>query len=450
MSLFSHPAPKAATSPAPVPAIADSCAACRAHLQRLLDGAAPRGVAVKIYIENFKRLNEVFGHSYCEGLLEQQRDFLVAQTPGTVYRYIGVEFILVLENAPLSKGVTLAEAILERFCTPWQVNGTECICSAQAGVVAIPGYAATLPALLECLDTAVDKASQTGENVCVIYDSALHAQFLRRKTIAQALAGALQKNEIQVRYRPTLRTEDRRFTRAEFYMRIFVPGIGLVGSAEFVPIAEDSGQICAVQYYALEQVCHCIGTLLAQGIVFESITLPISPVLLLQSDLVQRISALMERYCIPRGKLGVEITESALTTAFLNANIAMQALAEIGVEVILNEFGTGYSGVSSILELPVDTLKLERMFVWQLETNPRSAHVIEGLVQIAGRLGLRIIAEGVETPRQAAQLAQFGCGYQQGFFYSPTIEQDRLALVLDKTLDEAASLLDSEKAAAAR
>ena len=117
----------------------------------------------------------------------------------------------------------------------------------------------------------------------------------------------------------------------------------------------------------------------------------------------------------------------------------------MGVELILNDFGSGYSGVSSILELPVDVLKLERMFVWQLETNPRAADLIEGLVHIAIRLGLKIIAEGVETDHQVDQLNAFGCSYRQGFYYAPTVESDLLSKVLGVPVDEAAARIEDEK-----
>ena len=117
----------------------------------------------------------------------------------------------------------------------------------------------------------------------------------------------------------------------------------------------------------------------------------------------------------------------------------------MGVELILNDFGSGYSGISSILELPIDVLKMERMFVWQLETNPRAADLIEGLIHIAMRLNLKIIAEGVETDHQVDLLEAFGCGYMQGFYYAPTVDKELLIKILGVPEDEAAARIEEEK-----
>ncbi len=228
-------------------------------------------------------------------------------------------------------------------------------------------------------------------------------------------------------------------------MRVFVKGVGLVGSAEFIPIAEDSGQIRAIQYYALEHVCSTIAELLAAGKEFESIALPVSPVLFLQEDFLDEVRRLKEQYHIPDGKLALEIRESVLTTAYLNINIVMQVLSDMGVELILNDFGSGYSGISSILELPVNVLKLERMFVWQLETNPRAGVVIDGLIHIAKNLGLKLIAEGVETENQIQKLASFGCEYEQGFYYAPTVEKSLLMQIFGSETADISDLITMEK-----
>lgn len=115
------------------------------------------------------------------------------------------------------------------------------------------------------------------------------------------------------------------------------------------------------------------------------------------------------------------------------------------MELILNNFGSGYSGISKILELPVDTLKFERMFMWQLETNQKSEPIVECLIKAADKLGKRLIAEGVETQRQLDILAKFGCEYQQGYYYAPTIPKELLADVLGKSMDETRTVLDQER-----
>lgn len=418
--------------------------ACLEHLSRVM-ASSERGVVLKVYIENFKRLNQVFGYDYCETLLSQILTYLKEETEKPVYHYIGVEYIVILEHYTLGLAADLAEEITEQFDRAWKVNGTDCLCSVQIALCSYPGHAATPEQMLKCLDLAILKAEEGGPNQVIVFDSALQKQLLRRQTIALYLKTAIEKEEIEIRYRPTLNTETGFFTRGELYMRIFIKGLGLIGASEVLPVAEDSGQIRAIEYFALEKAGQCIFELISMGKEFDSIALPVSFVLFLQEDFLDEVKRVLSVYRIPRGKLALEIQESALTMAYLNINVMLQELSEMGVELILNEFGSGYSGISTILDLPVNTLKLERLFVWQLETNPRSRCIIEGLVRMARELGLNIIAEGVETENQVQILTGAGCTCQQGFYYSPTLEKETLLQVLGSSFSQSQLLLSEEK-----
>jgi diguanylate cyclase (GGDEF)-like protein len=417
---------------------------CYEHLKKAMD-SGNTGVVLKLYIENFKRLNQIFGYDYCEAILKQILDFLRGLTKKDVYHYIGVEFIIILDGYTQGQALYLAEDLAERFDRAWKVNGTDCLCSAQMGICSYPGHASTPDQMLKCLDLAVSKAGEGGPNQAIVFDTALYNQLLRRQTIAHYLKTALEKDEVEIRYRPTLKTGTNVFLRAELYMRIFIKGLGLIGAGEFLPVAEDSGQIKSIQYYGLKKVCQCISELLLKGCEFESVALPISPVLLLQEDLPEEVERSLKEYGIPEGKLALEIQESALTMGYLNANITLQKLKSMGVELILNEFGSGYSGISTILDLPVDTLKLERLFVWQLETNKKSRYIMEGLIRMAKDLDITIIAEGVETENQVSILTEAGCDFQQGFYYSPTLEKEALLQILGTSLDDSIPVLEEEK-----
>lgn len=404
-----------------------------------------KGVILKLYIENFKLLNEIFGYDYCETLLSKIIGYLKEKVQKPVYRYIGVEFIVILEGYGQSQATILAEEILEQFGHVWKVENTDCLCTAQIGLCCYPGYATTPQELLKCLDAAVSRASEAGPNQVACYDTTLHTQVIRKQTIARYLKTALEKKEIEVRYRPTYHTASGRFTRAEYYMRIFIKGIGMVGANEFLPIAEDSGQIRAVEYFALNQVGRCISELIAQGKEFDSISLPISPVLFLQEDFIDEVERVMDTYQIPKGKLTLEIEENVLTSASLTTNTMMQELQDMGVELVLNNFVSGYSSITSILDLPINTLKLERSFMCQMETNPKSLYIVEGLIHIARNLELNVIAEGVETDSQVEALTRFECPYQQGFYFSPTIREELLKDVLGATPEESNAIIANEK-----
>lgn len=454
MGLFQHKKDKPAAELPPVPPTStiseadDSSqgrAACLNRLDFLLGTPSSKGVVLKLYLENFKSLNKTFGYDYCEELLSQIKSYLTEVAGVNLYRYIGVEFIIILEQSSEGKASEVADEILERFGNVWKIHGVDCLCSAQIGLCSYPGHAANTDDLFKRLDLAVSAASDCGPNQMAVYDSNMHTQFVRRQAIAMYLQTALEKDELEVRYRPTYHLNGNRFTRADSYLRIFIQGIGLVGAAEFMPIAEDSGQIRAIGYYALDHVGKCIHELIQAGKEFDSICIPVSPVLLVQEDFLDEVTRVLDTYEIPRGKLALEVDDSALSNVYLNVNITMQELSNMGVELVLNNFGSGCAPISSILDLPINTVKLERMFVWQLETNPKSASIAGGLIQIARDLGIHIIAEGVETENQLKALNSYECEYQQGFYYAPTMEQDVLMRVMGTTLEESRLTIEEEK-----
>lgn len=420
---------------------------CYEKLTEVIENAnnKSKGVVLKFYIENFKRLNDVFGYEYCEHLLEQILEYLRKKTGSEVYRYIGVEFIIVMEQVTQGQALALAEEIGEHFDHVWKVDGTDCLCSVQIGLCSYPGIPSDADQMLKCLDTSLNKAGEFSANRAIMYDSQLHNLMLRKQQIAVYLQTAIDNSEIEVRYRPTYNLETEKFTRIEYYMRIFIQGIGLVGTGEFLPIAEDSGQIRAVEYFALDQVGSLIADLIATDVEFESVALPISPILFLQEDFLEELDRVIKKYNIPMGKLALEFDESALVTAYSNVMIMMNNLVDMGIELIFSNFGSSFSGLNNILELPINTLKFERLFIWQLETHPKSGYVIDSLTKMARSLDLKIIAEGVETENQVSLLTSYGCNYQQGFYYGPTMEKDILMRVIGTSLKESEAIIQNAK-----
>lgn len=452
MGLFQHKKEKATavlppTPPTFTPAepVNEGRAVCTERLEEILGAPSSKGIVLKLYLENFKSLNKSFGYEYCEELLSQITSYLRELAEDNIYRYIGVEYIIILEHYSEGQASGLADEILERFENVWKIRGVDCLCSVQVGLCSYPGHASTADELLKRLDLAVSSAAECGPNQLGVYDSNMHTQFVRRQAIAMYLQTALEKNELEVRYRPTFNLKQGSFTRADSYMRIFIQGIGLVGAGEFLPIAEDSGQIRAIGYYALDHAGQCIAELLSSGKEFDSICIPVSPILLVQEDFIDQVQRVIDRYGIPKGKLALEIDDSALSSVYLNVNITMQGLYDMGVELVMNNFGSGCAPVTSILDFPITTVKLERMFVWQLETNPKSASIAGGLIQIAKELGIHIIAEGVETENQLNALNSYECEYQQGFYYAPTMELGVLKKVLGASLDESRVTIEEEK-----
>lgn len=392
--------------------------------------AGGRGMVMKLNIENFKRMNDLFGSEYCDELLKTIMDYLDQQTGSRVFRNVGVEFIVVMQNRSVQDARELAEKLMERFQKSWSVGDKKCFCSIQIALCEYPGFASNANDMLKCLELAMLRGMEQGSNQIVLYDQELHGHCTRRQAIAENLGAALEKNEVEVCYRPVYDTEKQAYMRAELLMRVHIQGVGMVDSAEFLPIAEDIGQARQVEEYALKQAARGIDRLLKEGKQFESISVKVSPSLLQQGDFVDEISGLMDEYKFPPKKLALEIDEYAASTAYCDISVLLQNLSWLGVELILGNFGSGSTGLSWIFELPVDTLEFGRMFMWQLEHNPKTAPINEGLVQIAKRMNKKIMASCVETQQQKDMLDAFGCNMQQGAYYTPLISEEELGKLL--------------------
>ena len=177
----------------------------------------------------------------------------------------------------------------------------------------------------------------------------------------------------------------------------------------------------------------------------SSPAIPISPTLLMQGDFVQQVGQVIEKYKLPQGKLAIEVDEYMVGVDYANIAGRLQALSWLGVELILNNFGSGSSGLMKIFELPVNTLKFNRMFVWEIENTSKCEPVVEGLVRIALNMDKKLIAEGVETNKQKKFLEKCGCTLQQGFYYAPTMPEKQLPSLIGTSLEGSRSMVEQEK-----
>ena len=385
-----------------------------------------KGIVMKLYLENFKFFNDTFGYHYGGLLLREIAKYLCTIPGADVYRYTGVEFLLVLEGYTYAQMQSVAEEIVKRFERIWSIQETDCICTMNMGVVFYPEFAQNAAELMENLDHAIAHSAQMGQNQLVEFDSQLYAALQRRKGIARAITAAVAEDKMNIGYMPVFCLPEDRFVRAEVCIQILSEEYGMIGEAEFLPVAEQSGQIYALSSYAIHKVCELIRKLLDEGVEFEALSMHISPIQLLQERFIQELAQVLRKYHIPKGKLALAMDDNVTLTSFTSVNIALQQLSEMGIELMLSGFGIAYTGISSVLALPVDIVKLERLFIWQMETNERSASLIEGLCSIADSLGLKLIAEGVETKNQIEQLTSFGCNYHQGLYYSSMVEGSAL------------------------
>lgn len=399
---------------------------CKKKLQEFLEGKQSKSAVIQIHLEDFKSFNDTFGYEFGGLFIKKIARFLCSIPKADVYRIAGVEFVIILENCSRANVESVLNHIVDRFDCSWQLKGMDCMSAINIGVLYFPYQAESVAEVLENLNDAVSESAVLGQNVVVAYNEDLKQKILRKKMIARRIPEALKDGSVEIRYRPTYNVPLKRFTRADCYMRMYCEDFGIIQASEFIPIAEQSGQIGIVGRYAIEKTSEMIADLLAANKDFETIAVPISPIQFLQEHFVEEVEQIIQKTGIPASSLAFEVTEHFALNAFSTAQANLQEISDMGIEIVLTEFGTGQSGLSNVLSMPIDAVKLERLLIWQLDNNPRGAHLIEGLIHIAHNLGIKLIAEGVETETQVESLEKFGCEYEQGFYYSPTLTADDL------------------------
>ncbi len=400
---------------------------CIEKLKELLEaGSKNKGAVVKLHLENFKEFNETFGFSFGELFLRKIARFLCELKDADVYRTAGVEFIVILEKANASAVIATLNDIAERFERAWPINDFDCMCSVNLAAEYYPGHAGNADEMLEQLDYAITESGSLGPNRYCFFDEKLKQKLYRRNSIARLIPDAVEKDLIEMRYRPSFHNESNRFDSADSYMYLISPEFGRIQLSELIPIAEQTGQIYKISRYAIRKACELISRLVEAGVEFANITVPIAPAQFLQERFVDEVREAIEEYGIPENTLAFEVSQNVSYSGFTVSHGRMDELADLGIAMVSNDFG---AGVAEMLNQPVDAVKLGRMLSWQMDNDPSGAALAEGLIHLAKNLGLKIIAEGVETQNQVDLLKQFGADYQQGFHYAPTLSEEELVSV---------------------
>lgn len=375
-----------------------------------------------ISLREFKAVNDIHGQHNGDMLLEAVSEFLrksLGLREGDIYRYSGDEFALLIKDAEKPEIAKLVEKLLTRMKQPWEAGGRTCILSAAIGLVSFPYTDRQMEGLINGLEYAVSAAKRDGENRHVCYCTPeLLEKSKRRHRIETLLEQNLEQDGFEVYYQPIFSVEDKSFLKAEALLRMRDPALGNIPPGEFIPIAEESGLIVEITYLVLEKVCGQIRRLLDEGVRLERININLSALQFTQKDLLPRMLSIIARSGIPTAKVSVELTESALAE---NTELIADTLRQMhreGIHIGLDDFGTGYSNLISVLDLPIDTVKMDKSLVWAAMKSERFAIAMQNFSRAFHELGMCVLAEGVETQEQSAFVVDCGCTMIQGFLYA--------------------------------
>ncbi|WP_174875890.1 putative bifunctional diguanylate cyclase/phosphodiesterase [Vogesella oryzae] len=389
------------------------------------------GALIFLDLDRFKHLNDSRGHDIGDQLLEETALRLNqhVRESDTVARLGGDEFVLLLENlgsdgqqAAIQAG-QVAEKIREVLAQPYQLGELTFHATASLGIALFLGHSESAEALLKYADVAMYQAKSDGRDALRFFDPSMQAALQERSQLESDLHLALQRNELQLYFQPQLNSRQQ-LIGAEALLRWQHPQRGLVPPGHFIPLAEQSGLILPIGQWVLQDACRQLAAWQQQGQPLQQLSVNISARQFRQSDFVAQVEAALASSGADPAQLMIELTESMVLDDVEDTLQKMQALRQLGITFSLDDFGTGYSSLSYLSRLPLDELKIDRSFILNLPQSHNDAIIAQTIIAMATGLGLRVLAEGVETPAQQDFLQQHQCQAFQGFLFSRPLPQD--------------------------
>ncbi len=385
-----------------------------------------------IDLDRFKLINDSLGHRAGDELLVAvaHRLSAVARPSDLIARLGGDEFVLVLDDvADPSEPVRVANRIREALAEPILIGSTEVVTTGSIGIAMALGPAADADGLLRDADAAMYLAKANGRNRCEIFDKALRTQATQKLQMETALRRALEIGGLEVHYQPELDLETGVIVGVEALVRWNHPTEGPLAAWAFIELAEETGIILDLGAWVLTEACRQAGRWRIER-PDQPLTLRVnlSGKQFAQADLVQQVVAAMEAGNIEPSSLCLEITETALMADPAMGLRVLNDLRALGIELAIDDFGTGYSSLAYLKRFPVDVLKIDRSFVDGLGDDPDDTAIATAIISLARSMGMRVVAEGVETQRQLDELRRLGCDHAQGFLFARPAHPDTVWL----------------------
>ena len=392
-----------------------------------LDRAQGTCVAVFYFdLDGFKGVNDTAGHDGGDRLLSEvgRRIDRVVRRPDTAARIGGDEFVVVAAGIIDRSDIAAIAHRIERALAPRvEIEGHSFQVAASIGVAVCDDPAADAADLIHAADLAMYRAKQRGGGYEMFTD-ALRTAARRRLRTEQDLRTALDRDWLRLHYQPVVRLADRRVVGVEALLRLQHPQRGLLTPADFLDVAESCGLILPIGEWVVAAACGQQATWQVAGSERTYMAVNISGRQMMQDALEDHIAAVIDATGIDPTCLVLELTETVFTEASQSSLSTLQALRARGVRFALDDFGTGYSSLAYLQRFPADIIKIGASFVAGLGTNPRDTTLVSAIVKLGQNLGLTVVAEGVETARQAGELAELGCELAQGFYFARPMPAD--------------------------
>lgn len=390
-------------------------------------------------LDRFKQINEGLGHKMGDALLRAVAERLdgIMRSGDTVARndspehtlsHLGGDEFSILNlrlRRPDDAGI-IARRILAAMAQPFKLAGRELYVTPSIGIAIFPEDGEDASTLLRHADIAMDQAKKNGGNRFEFFSNKINQRSLERLSLENALRNAIERDELVLYYQPKVETGSGRLMGVEALMRWNHPSLGLIGPHRFIQVAEESGLILELGRWALHEACRQAKAWEQQGLGDLRMAVNVSPVQFRQGRLDETVRDALAQSGLAPAHLTLELTESSIMSDVDSNILTLRALNDLGVDLSIDDFGTGFSSLSYLQEFPLDELKIDRSFIMQLTVSDKSVALVSGIITMARGLNLRIVAEGVETEEQLAMLRELGCDLCQGYLFSKPVPADNI------------------------
>jgi len=372
-------------------------------------------------LDNFKKINDSMGHQLGDDILCQvaKRMLTLSRKKDTVYRLGGDEFSIIIEDTNDIHTITsLAKDILRTIAQPFKLKNQEIVLYSSIGIVLFPEDGLTGHELLKNADTAMYHAKNNGGNKYQFFSDSMNKKAVKRLQVENLIRHGLKEDSFSVYYQPKIEISTGKIAGMEALVRFETPNKGVVSPIVFIPVSEETGQIIDIGEVVLRKSCFATKKWVDAGLFDGRVAVNLSAVQFTQANLVAQIAGILKESQLPAKHLELEITEGTVMDSPQAAIETMLQIRAMGIHLSLDDFGTGYSSLAYLKKFPLNTLKIDKAFVDDIEQSEQGRNMVATIVTIAHNLGMDVVAEGVETNQQLSFLAGLHCEQLQGYLYS--------------------------------
>lgn len=400
--------------------------ACDRHDQKL--------ALLYLDLDRFKFINDSLGHAIGDLLLIAVAGRLSQQMreQDTVCRTGGDEFIVLLPDTDADGAAHVAQKLVEKMTEPFDIEGNQLFVTLSIGISIYPDNGHDAETLNKHADTAMYRAKHAGRNQYQFFTEEMHSQIVHKLELEHALRFALSRDELYLEYQPQIDIQANRINGAEALLRWQHPQLGNISPLEFIPIAEETGMINPIGHWIIDTAISQCKQWLDAGHNDIAMAINLSAVQFNNPLLVSNIVDILKIHQLPAQYLELEITESV---AMINIELTikqLRALANVGIRLSLDDFGTGYSSLNYLKKFPISKLKIDQGFVFDMLEDEDDAAIVDAVITLARSLGLKTLAEGVETHAHLQALQAKGCDFMQGFYFSRPVSPSAFIDLLNK------------------